>query len=1357
MKSPFKFLDSYVKEDRDIFFGREREIEELYHRVFESKIMLVYGVSGTGKSSLIHCGLANKFQETDWLPLVIRRGGNILDNLALAVKAASLTPQTGEIHTPLHFKKAVRSLYLDHYKPVFFIFDQFEELFIFGNKEEKRTFIQTIKTIVDSEIQCRFIFVMREEYMASFTEFERFIPSIFQNRVRIEKMSHINALEAIKGPCKVAGIIVEEGFAETLLEKLSPESGDVELTYLQVFLDRILKLSSASEGGALSFTTSLLSKVGNVSDLLGSFLDEQISFLNNPDTGLAVLKSFVSVKGTKRQMSIEEVAEYSKTLGKPIEEASLKEMIQSFINLRILRDKDENGRFELRHDSLAAKIYEKITLVEKEILEIRQFIENAWQNWQKRKVYLSEDDLKYIAPYESRIYLPSEHSDLVENSKLELTKAKRRRKKLISVAAFLLIIVLSGFTIWALKERNKSIIKERQARANNFNYLSKEVSSYDPTIGLQIARFALGIDSGNKLIHENLTRIYYDNCFYYKAIKLNSSIWAAAFSPDGKTILVGLRDRTAKLLDRDGNTLKSIFGYGNEIRAVAYSPDGKNFLTGDRDGKLTLWNNQGSRTDLFKSDQENTITSATFSPNGKLVVISIGMNAILMDLDGTIKQILKGHNGNIRQVKFSPDGLKILTGSYDGPAFLWDINGKLLRVFKGHLGSVNSVAFSPDGNTILTGSSDLTARLWDLNGNLLQTFSGHNDVIWSVEFSPDGRTILTGSADHTARLYDLQGNILQTLRGHIGEISAFFSPDGKTILTASNDASVKLWNIQINTLQIINVHSDAVGSVAFSSDGKIIFTGGASDERLWDQNGNSLITIKDTTPVFSATLSPDGQYIATSSNYPVVRLWDRNGRPLSSLKGHTGFIYMSTFSPDGKNILTASYDNTARLWDLSGRSLQIFKGHDFSVTSVAFSPDGKYALTGSRDYTARLWDMNGNTKQVFRGHRGEVFTVAFSPDGKSVLTGSGDNTARLWDINGNLLQVLKGHVDRINSVAFSKSGNYVLTGSRDKTAKLWNMLGEILEVFQVNKSYVLSVTFSPDDKTVLIGYEDGTARIYPIKISYEDFLRTQPINPLSTGQKLSYGILERTELIKSTDARQLYEALDYYISEARMQPDLDMNSPGVVIIYELLEKAQSFNNIFENNLKFIDNCLYIYRLKPDKTLLKYIKDTNRKILSFNESEQLAQAAQFYWTQFSQEDTVSKTLEFPETLIYISDKLIQSDSLSSVIRVGISGICSNLSFFLLQSGKNATALKSVLIAIKADSTNEVEYTNLALAYLLNNEYMKAEKVYSKWKDKPWTNDNSAQTFREVFINDISDMESKGITHPDFAKVKELLKK
>ncbi len=81
VKSPFKFLDSYTKDDRDVFFGRDREIEEIYQKVYESKTLVLYGISGTGKTSLINCGLANKFEKTDWLPVTVRRGRNIMESL----------------------------------------------------------------------------------------------------------------------------------------------------------------------------------------------------------------------------------------------------------------------------------------------------------------------------------------------------------------------------------------------------------------------------------------------------------------------------------------------------------------------------------------------------------------------------------------------------------------------------------------------------------------------------------------------------------------------------------------------------------------------------------------------------------------------------------------------------------------------------------------------------------------------------------------------------------------------------------------------------------------------------------------------------------------------------------------------------------------------------------------------------------------------------------------------------------------------------------------------------------------------------------------------------------------------------
>src|SRR4028118_1989281 len=93
-KYPFKFLDAYSKEDTGIFFGRDEEINALYEMVFQSPILLIYGASGTGKTSLIQCGLASKFQSHDWLALTIRRGSNINTALEKVLADAGGNPDS---------------------------------------------------------------------------------------------------------------------------------------------------------------------------------------------------------------------------------------------------------------------------------------------------------------------------------------------------------------------------------------------------------------------------------------------------------------------------------------------------------------------------------------------------------------------------------------------------------------------------------------------------------------------------------------------------------------------------------------------------------------------------------------------------------------------------------------------------------------------------------------------------------------------------------------------------------------------------------------------------------------------------------------------------------------------------------------------------------------------------------------------------------------------------------------------------------------------------------------------------------------------------------------------------------------
>ncbi len=132
---------------------------------------------------------------------------------------------------------------------------------------------------------------------------------------------------------------------------------------------------------------------------------------------------------------------------------------------------------------------------------------------------------------------------------------------------------------------------------------------------------------------------------------------------------------------------------------------------------------------------------------------------------------MEGHSSDVRSVAFSPDGTRIVSGSYDETLRLWDaVSGAHLNTLKGHSDLVRSVAFSPNATRIVSGSSDHTLRLWDAaSGAHLSTLKGHSGWVQSVAFSPDGTCIMSGSADRTLRLWDaVSGAHLNTLEGHSG-------------------------------------------------------------------------------------------------------------------------------------------------------------------------------------------------------------------------------------------------------------------------------------------------------------------------------------------------------------------------------------------------------------------------------------------------------------------------------------------------------------------------------------------------------------------------------------------------------------
>ena len=222
---PFKFLDPYTIEDYDLFFGRTAEVSELYDKVFRSNLMLVYGKSGTGKTSLVQCGLSGRLKDTDWLPLFIRRADDFNESLLKSISshAKTVIPEDSTTY------ERVESLYLDHFKPVFFIFDQFEELLILGKRMEQMRFVRNIASIIDTKLPVKVILVMREEYLADLYDFERILPQIMDNRLRIELMGRNNAREVINNSCAkaVPPIALGSRVDDHIIDLVAQEKGRV--------------------------------------------------------------------------------------------------------------------------------------------------------------------------------------------------------------------------------------------------------------------------------------------------------------------------------------------------------------------------------------------------------------------------------------------------------------------------------------------------------------------------------------------------------------------------------------------------------------------------------------------------------------------------------------------------------------------------------------------------------------------------------------------------------------------------------------------------------------------------------------------------------------------------------------------------------------------------------------------------------------------------------------------------------------------------------------------------------------------------------------------------------------------------
>ncbi len=321
-----------------------------------------------------------------------------------------------------------------------------------------------------------------------------------------------------------------------------------------------------------------------------------------------------------------------------------------------------------------------------------------------------------------------------------------------------------------------------------------------------------------------------------------SDVISVAFSPDGSLIAAGTDDNAIHLWDaQSGNEVATLRGHEDAILSVAFSPDGTRLASGSRDSTILLWDLQAALDqDLYANELSPCDRTEIYAGLSDLAQQTHPCNRVYR---------LTGHANDVRSVAFSADGRLLVSGGcaqlvadvcQQGEVRLWDVDmlGEVSLMLE-HTDWVESVAFSPDGVRLASGSRDGTIKIWDVeSGLLVNTLYGQQGWVESVTFSYDGFLLASGGGDARVLIWNLEDEDplprgVQAQGEDVSEVA--FSPNGRLIVSTSRNGYVRVWDVRSGILlNDLTAQLDAVNSVSFRQDGSVFATGGADGTiRLW--------------------------------------------------------------------------------------------------------------------------------------------------------------------------------------------------------------------------------------------------------------------------------------------------------------------------------------------------------------------------------------------------------------------------------------------------------------------------------------------------------------------------------------------
>ncbi|MGE0077204.1 MAG: hypothetical protein AB7S48_05010 [Bacteroidales bacterium] len=969
--NPFPGLRPFHTSEAHLFFGREGQSEEVLTNLAQNKFVAVLGASGTGKSSLIYCGLLPTLYggflhngKSKWKIVITRPGLNPIGNLAKSIAETighSKDEQTLETDSFIDqallkrsssgIQNVIKQYGIDQSENILILVDQFEELFRYQYSSKDSAAINLsehfvnllINAVKQTELPIYVVITMRSDFIGDCSPYQRLTKLINDSHYLIPRMTRDDFRKAVTGPIAVGGGTITDQLVQLLLNEMG--NNPDELPILQHALMRTWDYWINNTNHTHPIGINEYEAIGRMERALSVHANEAYDELNFDQKKICevVFKSLTEKgadnRGIRRPTSVDELARIAET--SPLEVIKIVEIFRkkgrTFLTPPPGVELKDDTFIDISHESLM-RVWDKLkTWVEDEAAAVKMYTRLAdsaelydqgktslWGppdlqlavNWREKQQPNLAWASRYNPAFErTMVYLKTseEEYNAEEENKIRLQKRAIRRSRIVALILGTAGMISIGLGILALVQRQDALNAKSDAEKQ------KEIATAQADTA-QLQRV---------LAQENATQ--------------------ALIQKDSADI-------QRQLAERQTIIAQSNLNEANRQRSIAQQKS----TEAQEQQKLAEKN-------AIRAQEQQKIAEQASKDAERRRMLSIAQSMAVKSEQLTTDTLLKGllayqsysFNKEFTGVAYDPDIYRAIYSAvklFKGDAF---------NVYTGHTGLVRTMAQS--NNVLYSAGSDGRLIGWNIADKTPQVLNSELSIVKKIVVTGN---ILYGVTDNRFFTYDLESKTSDLYTIQPNEIREFYILSNDSLLVVYNQ-SINITNSYKNRGREIYRTESRINAVKYSNKKNLVFVANLDGSIVELEN---ILAEKPSSKQIAVIPQSNWGDLAYNSyknilaaglgtNQGTIYLWDlKTGQQTRVLRGHTAKISTITFSNDGEYMASASYDGSVRLWNVNDLNTLpiVLNDHSTWATFVIFSNDNQFVFTGDKVGNIRKYPLNIN-------------------------------------------------------------------------------------------------------------------------------------------------------------------------------------------------------------------------------------------------------------------------------------------------------------------------------------------------------------------------------------------------------------